>query len=319
MSCDESECLIQSSIISSINSDPDRTWRASNQTNFWGLTLDEGLAFYLGTLVSDEEVMQQLSVSAHPSPEDIPLAFDSRNTLYNYGTAFDQSHCGASYAFSTVQMMNARISIAANHRGNPPEDPKLSPQQFVSCMLPAENSPGGCSGAQLEDSWDYFEHQGITTEECYPYQAKKDECHLPRQCSSHRYTVGKRIRFECEEDIQRDIINNGPVQAIIEVAQDFFHYRSGVYQPIMDTPLDRGTFHSVILLGWGKEKGVPYWLGRNSWGNSWGECVELPFGLGGQGCGYFKILRGSNTAHIESFVVSAYPNLIEMNTNEEDV
>ena len=62
MSCDQSECLIQSSIIQSINGDPDRTWRASNQTTFWDTKLSDGLDYYLGTLVSDDEVMQQLSV-----------------------------------------------------------------------------------------------------------------------------------------------------------------------------------------------------------------------------------------------------------------
>ena len=315
MSCDQSECLIQESIIETINGDPDRTWRASNQTTFWGTKLADGLNFYLGTLVSDDEVMQQLAVASLPTPEDIPHEWDHRNH-FNFGQAMYQEHCGASYAFSTIQMMNARIPIAAEHAGQPPEEPKLSPQQFVSCMPSTEGSPGGCSGAQLEDSWDYFERQGITNEQCYSYTGTVDQCSLDTSCPS--FTVGKRIRLECEEDIQRDIMAFGPVQAIIEVSQDLFHYESGVYQPTMDTPLDQATFHSVILLGWGKERGVPYWLARNSWGNEWGECVDLPFGRGGQGCGYFKIIRGQNAAHIESLVISAHPDLGDMISGEED-
>lgn len=321
MSCDQSECLIQSSIIQSINGDPDRTWRASNQTTFWGTKLSDGLDYYLGTLVSDDEVMQQLSVSSLPTPEDIPHEWDHRTT-FNFGRALHQGQCGASYAFSTIQMMNARIPLAAEHAGHPPEEPKLSAQQFVECMAPSEDSPGACQGAQLEDSWDYFERQGITNSECYPYTSgvngAVETCQLDTSCPS--FTVGKRIRLECEEDIQRDIMAFGPVQAIVEVAQDLFHYESGVYQPTMDTPLDRATFHSVILLGWGKEKGVPYWLARNSWGNEWGECVDLPFGRSGQGCGYFKIVRGQNAAHIESLVISAHPNLADMiMSGEEDI
>ena len=140
--------------------------------------------------------------------------------------------------------MNARISLAAEHAGHPPEEPKLSAQQFVECMAPSEDSPGACQGAQLEDSWDYFERQGITNSECYPYTSgvngAVETCQLDTSCPS--FTVGKRIRLECEEDIQRDIMAIGPVQAIVEVAQDLFYYESGVYQPTMDTPLDRATF-----------------------------------------------------------------------------
>ena len=85
---------------------------------------------------------------------------------------------------------------------------------------------------------------GITNSECYPYTSgvngAVETCQLDTSCPS--FTVGKRIRLECEEDIQRDIMAFGPVQAIVEVAQDLFYYESGVYQPTMDTPLDRATF-----------------------------------------------------------------------------
>jgi len=29
--------------------------------------------------------------------------------------------------------------------------------------------------------------------------------------------------------------------------------------------------HAVKILGWGKEKGVDYWLCANSWGPEWGD------------------------------------------------
>jgi hypothetical protein len=32
--------------------------------------------------------------------------------------------------------------------------------------------------------------------------------------------------------------------------------------------------HAVTLVGWGVEGGVPYWIGQNSWGNSWGEGID---------------------------------------------
>ncbi|PIO53624.1 hypothetical protein TELCIR_25035, partial [Teladorsagia circumcincta] len=45
--------------------------------------------------------------------------------------------------------------------------------------------------------------------------------------------------------------------------------------------------HSVKIVGWGKERHIPYWIVANSWGTGWGEG------------GFFRIVRGINDCNIE--------------------
>ncbi|XP_014801904.1 PREDICTED: tubulointerstitial nephritis antigen-like [Calidris pugnax] len=92
--------------------------------------------------------------------------------------------------------------------------------------------------------------------------------------------------------------------AILEVHEDFFMYKSGIYR---HTPVAEGKgpkhqrhgTHSVKITGWGEEQ-LPdgqtqkYWTAANSWGTAWGEG------------GHFRIARGVNECEVETFVVGVW-------------
>ncbi|XP_023016606.2 cathepsin B isoform X2 [Leptinotarsa decemlineata] len=97
-----------------------------------------------------------------------------------------------------------------------------------------------------------------------------------------------------EKQIQLEILKNGPVEAAFHVYTDFYAYKRGVYQNYFGQ-YEGG--HAVRILGWGVEKGTPYWLVANSWNEDWGDK------------GLFKIIRGRNECEIEDDIVAGLPKL----------
>ncbi|XP_052256555.1 uncharacterized peptidase C1-like protein F26E4.3 [Dreissena polymorpha] len=313
--CGNNVCLIQEDVIDTVNKYPNKYgWQASNYSQFWGLTLEEGRRYRLGTNKPDEPVINMSNIEVL-NDKSLPREFDSRKKWpgWVHGVR-DQGNCAASWAFSTTALAADRLSIES--RGAMVLD--LSPQNLLSC---SDNNQGGCLGGNLDSAWWFLRHRGVTTEACYPYTSgvngKNGTClardlQRDRWCPAGRQTRDKLI-YEATppykisssvKDIMAEIEMNGPVQATFRVQDDFFMYRSGVYKYSRTGSVsafqedDRMLYHSVRIIGWGEEvisqRLVRYWLCANSWGTAWGEG------------GYFRIVRGSNECEIESFVLGVW-------------
>ncbi|XP_052258054.1 tubulointerstitial nephritis antigen-like [Dreissena polymorpha] len=313
--CENNVCLIQENVINTINKNSNRYgWQASNYSQFWGLTLEEGRRYRLGTNKPDELVMKMSNLEVL-NEESLPREFDSRKKWPGWVHGIrDQGNCAASWAFSTTALAADRLSIES--RGAMLLN--LSPQNLLSCSL---NNQEGCLGGSLDRAWWFLRHRGVTTEACYPYTSGATgnngtclarDLQRDRLCPAGRQSREKLIYqatppyriSSSEKDIMSEIQMNGPVQATFRVQDDFFMYRSGVYKYSRTGSVsasredDRRLNHSVRIIGWGEEvigqRLVKYWLCANSWGTAWGEG------------GYFRIERGSNECEIESFVLGVW-------------
>ncbi|XP_052777538.1 uncharacterized peptidase C1-like protein F26E4.3 [Mya arenaria] len=305
--CENDVCLIRENVINIVNNHPEKYWwRASNYSQFWGLSLAEGRRYRLGTHKPDDLVLTMTPIKIQPNGR-LLQSFDARIKWGRFVHGIrDQGNCASSWAFSTTAMAADRLSIES--KGVAAQN--LSPQNLLSCNRHGQD---GCRGGSLDRAWWYIRQRGLTTEDCYPYVSgstgTEGRCQVREGQTIGPCLRGDRVfqstppyRIAMKEyDIMTEIEQNGPVQATFKVQADFFMYQSGVYRysRVGPEPRDeRNLYHSVRIIGWGEERVgrrvLKYWRCANSWGTDWGED------------GYFRIARGENECEIESFVVGAW-------------
>lgn len=71
----------------------------------------------------------------------------------------------------------------------------------------------------------------------------------------------------------------GPISVSMD-ANNLYKYSQGIYQN--PDCSDYNTNHAVLVVGYGSENGLDYWIVKNSWGETFGEN------------GYFRIIRNAD-------------------------
>jgi len=288
---EDDELVINHDLINNINSNSS-SWIAGENERFRGWTIREAKKL-LGALFSENSSLPVKSYGVI-APNAIPASFDARQQWPEYIHPIrDQQQCGSCWAFAASEAMSDRLAIASKGSVNK----VLSPEDMVSC----DQSDMGCQGGYLDRAWEYIHNTGIVTDACFPYTAGRG---VAASCASKcvdgeaftRYKTKDSFQLKTVQDIQMEIMTNGPVEGGFMVHKSFMNYRSGVYQHhwwnIFDNVLGG---HAIKILGWGTENGVDYWLCANSWNTIWGDN------------GFFKIRRGNNECQLESQVFAGHP------------
>jgi cathepsin B len=252
-------------------------------------------------------------------PNDIPDTFDARTQwpkCTSIGEIRDQSNCGSCWAVAAAEAISDRICISTD------EIVDISALDLMSCCRACGQ---GCEGGYPPQAWQYWARTGLVTgglyqsKGCEPYPLPPCEHHInsthypacsqstaptPKCASScqsgYNVPYGQDKHFGAKaygvsssvEAIQKEIQANGPVEADIDVYDDFLSYKSGVYQHTTGSNLGG---HAIKILGWGTENNTPYWLVANSWNADWGDK------------GYIKFIRGKDDCGIESGINAGTP------------
>eukprot|EP01100_Stratorugosa_tubuloviscum_P009301 TRINITY_DN389_c0_g1_i1.p1 TRINITY_DN389_c0_g1~~TRINITY_DN389_c0_g1_i1.p1 ORF type:complete len:487 (-),score=209.22 TRINITY_DN389_c0_g1_i1:1326-2729(-) len=286
-----------------------KTWTARSYPNLFSASRKDIFRKLGGAIANHQKPLPKTPFSKLPkykTPVDqLPVNFDWRN---KDGSNFvspvrDQGSCGSCYAFATTAMLEARIRVQSNNQ----QTTILSPQEIVSCSQYAQ----GCEGGFDYLISKYGEDFGLVEEACYPYQDYSGRYVPCTPCNGRRikvtnyYYIGGYYGASTEQLMMQEIYENGPISVSIEVYPDFSLYSSGVY--IHNATLSslsnnlpwEITNHVVCVVGWGfdEQSSLPYWIVKNSWGNTWG--LD----------GYIWIRKGTDEIAIESMSVAATPVL----------
>jgi len=259
-----------------------------------------------------KETERRLSGKSKVDPTlAIPTSFVAAQQWPNcktIGTIYNQARCGSCWAFGGVEAAADRFCIATKGSFNEP----LSFAQVVEC----DNDADGCEGGSSYAVWNFMSTNGVVKDSCYPYYVPTclpsqqpclnfvptPSCWSNNTCVTKQawktYQIGNAYNLDSVEDMQRDIMTKGPIEACFSVYEDFLSYKSGVYEHTSGSYMGG---HCIKIQGWGVENGTPYWLVNNQWTTYWGDK------------GQFKIARGVDECGIEDDVAAGTPNTMMAN------
>jgi C1A family cysteine protease len=189
----------------------------------------------------------------------------------------DQGQCGSCWTFSSSGAMEGAWAIAKGDLVS------LSEEQLVECATGISYGSHGCNGGQMEGAFKYAISNGMCTEADYPYTSgtgKSGSCQSSSCSPVAEFSSCSDVKPNDQISLKGAVAQQ-PVSIAIEAdTRAFQSYSSGVITgSACGTKLD----HGVLIVGYGEENGIKYWLVKNSWSASWGDN------------GYVKIERSEST------------------------
>jgi C1A family cysteine protease len=234
---------------------------------FTDLTHEEFKQLHLGY---NTVVQQTTSCSKFaPTGASVPTSVDWR--AKNAVTPVkDQGQCGSCWSFSATGAMEGAWAIAKGSLIS------LSEQQLVDCSRKYGNL--GCNGGLMDSAFEYSIDNGACSESEYPYTATGGTCHTCRKVVQ----ITKCSDVQANNQVAlKEAVAKGPVSIAIEADTAIFQsYKSGV---ITSASCGTNLDHGVLIVGYGVQDNIKYWLVKNSWSASWGDA------------GYVKIERSDST------------------------
>ena len=186
----------------------------------------------------------------------------------------NQGSCGSCWAFSSTGALEGAWAKKTNKLIS------LSEQQLVDCAG-GRYGNHGCNGGLMDNAFKYVFDNGLCTEEAYPYTSGSDP-NVKNTCNSA--TCHSSVSAVGCSDVEKNnqlalkaAVALGPVSIAVEADTKIFQFYSGGV--VTDIALcGQNLDHGVLIVGYGVENGLKYWLVKNSWGEGWGQDGYIKLG-----------------------------------------
>ena len=239
---------------------------------FTDLTPEEFKAKYVGGLKT--EVGSYGCKSFSSDAVGAPASIDWR-TNGAVTSVKDQGQCGSCWTFSATGAIEGAWAVSKGQLID------LSEEQLVECATGMQYGSHGCSGGQMEGAFKYVIEHGQCALSAYPYTSGNGQSGSCQSCQPVAHVSSCSDVNPNDQISLKAAVAQQPVAIAIEADTRYFQsYSSGVLtSSSCGTTLD----HGVLIVGYGTENGIDYWLVKNSWSTTWGDK------------GYVKIARSDST------------------------
>jgi len=192
-------------------------------------------------------------------------------TSWNWATkgattpVYNQGQCGSCWAFSATEQIESMAWLSNSSQAIR----QLSMQQIVDCD---HGQDEGCNGGDTTTAYQYVMKQGgLDWLKDYPYTAEDGTCafassELAAGVLSWSYVIPQNSTDE--NKMMNYVGTTAPISICVDAASWQFYF-GGVISHLCGNNLD----HCVQITGYATDDGIfgkkPYWIIRNSWGQSW--------------------------------------------------
>ena len=159
----------------------------------------------------------------------------------------------------------------------------LSEQHILSCTPNPYDcgGNGGCGGGTTELAYSYLLQTGLASEWKYPYLSwygNNSKCRYDATKVGSVAYLADYVTLPTNdyESVLNAVAFIGPLAISVDASQ-WHLYETGIFDDCNTATPDID--HGVQLVGYGSDKGTPYWIIRNSWTPAFGEA------------GYIRVLR----------------------------
>ncbi|XP_039032959.1 zingipain-2-like isoform X2 [Hibiscus syriacus] len=187
---------------------------------------------------------------------DIPASLDWRN---KGAVTHVKDQASACWAFAATGAMEGVNEIVTGSLVS------LSEQELVDCDRTYNT---GCEGGLMDYAYQFvIDNHGIDTEQDYPYQGRQKTCNK-HKINQQVVTIDDYadVPMNNEKQLLQAVATQPVSVGICGSERAFQLYSKGIFTGPCSTSLD----HAVLIVGYGSENGLDYWIVKNSWGSRWG-------------------------------------------------